>query len=160
MAGEFVRLTGIDELRRQLDRVVPAMRYRVLRNSLAAGARLVRDEAKRVAPTLSPESARRNPYRKPGTVRDAIRVRTSKQDKRRGDVGVFVNVKPLKTGRGAKNPNDPYYWRFLEFPTRNHNRTYEFLKPAVGKLPLAAERFSTLVARWINKVNKSGKVEP
>ena len=42
-----------------------------------------------------------------------------KQDRRAGDVGVFVNVKPLKNG-GAKNPLDPYYWRFVAFGTKAH----------------------------------------
>jgi hypothetical protein len=55
------------------------------------------------------------PYRKPGTVRNAIRVRTSKEARRAGNVGVFVNVKPLRRGGGARSPDDPFYWRFLEF---------------------------------------------
>jgi hypothetical protein len=43
-------------------------------------------------------------------------VRTSKADKKDGNVGVFVNVKPAKSGqRGAKSRDDPYYWRWLEF---------------------------------------------
>ncbi|MEJ1935960.1 HK97 gp10 family phage protein, partial [Nostoc sp. NIES-2111] len=89
--------------------------------ALAAGARIVRDEARRSAPVLRQADARR----KPGTVRDAINVRTSKQARADGNVGVFVNVRPLKAsqvrafkakgGKGASNPADPFYWRWLEF---------------------------------------------
>lgn len=119
-----VKIEGFDELAKKLRELVPAMRKRVLRNALSAGARLVRDEAKRNAPVLS--ASVKAPYRKPGTVKNAIKVRTSKNDRKNGDIGVFVNVKPLKQaqirafksgggGSGFKNPNDPYYWQWLEF---------------------------------------------
>lgn len=115
---------GFDVLATKLREIPQAMRKKVVRNSLAAGARLVRDEAKRKAPVLKKSAA--TAQRKPGTVRNAIKVRTSKQSRRNGDVGVFVNVKPLKTaqirafkagggGSGYKNPDDPFYWRWLEF---------------------------------------------
>ena len=123
MSGEIEAIwRGIDECKAQLRALPDKMRRRLLRNALAAGARLVRDEAKRATPVL--REPRR--YRKPGTVRDAIRVRTSKVAKSQGNVGVFVNVQPLKgkavsafkarTGLGGgKNPDDPFYWRWLNF---------------------------------------------
>ena len=118
------RVQGIEDLKAKLLAITPALRKRVLRNALSAGARLVRDEAKRRAPVLQSQS--KSKYRKPGTVKNAIKVRTSKNDRKNGDVGVFVNVKPLKQaqirafkkgggGSGSKNPNDPYYWQWLEF---------------------------------------------
>lgn len=122
MAEIEVRINGLDDLKAQLRAIPDKLRRRVLRNALAAGARIVRDEARRNAPVLR----KPDPRRKAGTVRDAINVRTSKQARRQGDVGVFVNVKPLKAaqvrafkaksgGRAASNPNDPFYWRWLEF---------------------------------------------
>jgi HK97 gp10 family phage protein len=113
------RVQGIAELRRELLSIAPRLRRRALRNALAAGARVFRDEARRRAPvlklsTIAGASAFARGVRKPGTLKRAISVRTSKLSTRRGDVGVFVNVKPLKGG-GAKNPNDPYYWRWVEF---------------------------------------------
>ena len=131
MAVDTQQLHGFDELSRKLREIPLAMKKKVLRNALAAGGRLVRDEARRLAPTLTEASARKNLHRRRGTVRKAITVRTSKIARRRGDVGVFVNVKPLKSsqirafkgtaaraggkGSGALNPNDPYYWQWLEF---------------------------------------------
>lgn len=123
MADEItVTVRGIDELKAQLKAIPDKLRRQALRNALAAGARVVRDEAKRNAPVLKQP----DPRRTPGTVRDAIRVRTSKQARADGNVGVFVNVRPLtgkqitkfkaSSGRnGAANPNDPFYWRWLEF---------------------------------------------
>lgn len=121
MAEIEVRIRGLDELKAQLRAIPEKLRRRALRNALAAGARIVRDEARRNAPVLRTP----DPRRKPGTVRDAITVRTSKQAKANGDVGVFVNVRPLKAaqiraykakgGKAASNPNDPFYWRWLEF---------------------------------------------
>ena len=160
MAGEVVRIEGLDELKRKLAEVPKAMRKRVLRNALAAGAREVRDVAKRNAPVMTLGTSLKAPYRKPGTVKQAIRVRTSKADRRAGDVGVFVNVRPAKSGqRGAKNPNDPFYWRFLEFGTRKMPAR-PFLQRATSALPKALTIFQERIAKWLNETNRSGQVTP
>jgi HK97 gp10 family phage protein len=131
---------GIDDLKAALKGLAPNLRRRALRNALAAGGRVFAAEAKRRVPVLRAPIMRGGQLaRKPGTVRDAIRVRTSKLSSRRGDVGVFVNVVPAKgarfrtvrggavfgllnrrvqtrkSQRGKYSPNDPFYWRFLEF---------------------------------------------
>ena len=160
MAGDVVRIEGLDNLKRKLSEVPKAMRKRVLRNALAAGAREVRDVAKRNAPVMTLGTSLNAPYRKPGTVKQAIRVRTSKADRRAGDVGVFVNVRPAKSGqRGAKNPNDPFYWRFLEFGTRKMPAR-PFLQRATSALPRALAIFQERVAKWINETDRSGQVNP
>ena len=160
MAGEVVRIEGLDNLKRKLAEVPKAMRKRVLRNALAAGAREVRDVAKRNAPVMTLGTSLKAPYRKPGTVKQAIRVRTSKADRRAGDVGVFVNVRPAKAGqRGAKNPNDPFYWRFLEFGTKKMPAR-PFLQRATSALPKALTIFQERIAKWINETNRSGQVIP
>lgn len=160
MAGEVVRIEGLDEFKRKLAEVPKAMRKRVLRNALAAGAREVRDVAKRNAPVMTLGTSLKAPYRKPGTVKQAIRVRTSKADRRAGDVGVFVNVKPAKAGqRGAKSPNDPFYWRWLEFGTRKM-AARPFLQTATSALPKALAIFEARIAKWINETDRSGQVNP
>lgn len=178
MAAEF---KGIPDFKAKLAEIPKALRRRVLRNALSAGARVVRDDAKRRAPILKSKGS---PYRAPGTVRDAIRVRTSKQATAQGEVGVFVNVKPLPgakfktkiikskllgisvrqrtlvraSQRGAKNPNDPFYWRFLEFGTKKMSAR-SFLRPAAAKLGQALGIFNAEVVRWINKVNNGGQIK-
>jgi len=136
-------VTGIDDLRRDLAALAPKLRVRALRNALGAGARLVRDESRRATPTLSAgDPAVLAGRRKPGTVRKAIVVRTSKVARRQGDVGVFVNVRPAKAGnRGAKNPNDPFYWRWLAYGWN----------PAAGP-----DRFGRAARRERRRLNQAG----
>lgn len=160
MAGETVIVSGLDELKRKLSEIPKAMRRRVLRNALAAGAREVRDTAKRGAPVLNLGASLKAPYRKPGTVKQAISVRTSKLDRKEGNVGVFVNVRPAKKGhRGAKSQNDPFYWRFLEFGTKKM-AARSFLRGATDRLPQALHIFEERIAKWVNETDASGQVKP
>lgn len=162
MADDFVTLkvNGLDDLRQALDSIPKKLRKRALRNALAAGARIVRDAAKQAAPVLKQS----NKYRKPGTVRDAIKVRTSKAANRGGDVGVFVNVKPAKgAAKGAKSPNDPFYWRFLNFGTKKKNafgvvmEARGFLQTGASKLPEALEKFEATLGPQIQKLDTNPK---
>lgn len=178
MAADQVRIDGLDDLKRKFAALPRAMRVRVLRNALTAGARVIRDYAKRNAPVLrTPET----PYRAKGTLKKAIRVRTSKRDRAARDVGVFVNVKPLPKGQGgAKNPRDPYYWRWQEFGWTPASRSStkrtrrlsvkrgearkipgkRFLRDAAAKITDALPAFSKGVKRWLENVNATKKVAP
>ena len=148
------KVNGIPELKAALAALVPKLRRQALRNALAAGARIVRDDARRSAPVLQPTL--RAPYRRAGTVRGAISVRTSKIAQRAGDVGVFVNVRPAKRGqRGAKNPADPFYWRFLEFGTSKMTAR-PFLQAGVRRLADALDKFKGVIGPQIDKMNKKG----
>ena len=178
---ETVKVEGLEQFRARLEQIPRELRRRVLRNVLAAGAREVRDTARRAAPVLSGLNLSA-PYRKPGTVRDAIRVRTSKAARQAGDVGVFVNVKPVdgakyrtatvrgllggktkvrllvkRSARGAHNPNDPFYWRFLEFGTAKM-AARPFLQRGVDRLPQALRVIERAIGAWIAKIDKSGQV--
>lgn len=147
---------GLPDLKAALMGIVPKLRRRALRNALAAGARAVQAEARRRTPVISPAAlAVQKGYRKPGTVKKAISVRTSKLATRRGDVGVFVNVRPAKSGnRGAKNPRDPFYWRWLEFGANNGTRAFGFLRAGAAKLPEALSIFIKTIGPQIAKLNK------
>lgn len=119
--GVFAKIEGLPDLREALSGLVPKLRVRALRNALTAGARIVQRAARAATPVLklstrSGQAAYRKGYRRPGTVKKAISVRLSKQARREGNVGVFVNVRPAKGGsRGAKNYRDPFYWRWINF---------------------------------------------
>lgn len=156
MGVDTQQIRGFDALAAKLREIPKAMRKRVLRNALSAGARIVRDDARRNAPVLSAPA----PYRTPGTVKKAIVVRSSKVARRAGDVGVFVNVRPAKSGaRGAKSKTDPYYWRFVNFGTAKM-AARPFLTKAAARLPAALTVFQEAVGKWIAKVNATGKVQP
>lgn len=160
MADEVgLKIEGLDKITRALRDVPKKLRKRALRNALAAGARIVRDAAKQAAPVLKSPTQ----YRLPGTVQKAIKVRTSRRDTRSGDVGVFVNVKPLTRGqigkfkadsgrKGAQNPNDPFYWRFLNFGTAKM-QPYRFLEAGAAKLPDALAEFEAKLGQQVRKLN-------
>ncbi len=175
------RVIGIPDLKAALAGIVPKLRVRALRNALAAGARLVQKSARSATPIINPGAlAVRKGYRKPGTVQKAISVRTSKAARRAGDVGVFVNVRPAKgANRGGKNPNDPFYWRFIEFgtqarrkgdrsqsivrgrlKTRRHRsntgatKAYKFLQTGAQMLPAALSVFLAKIGPAIEKLNR------
>ena len=144
-----VKVKGIPDLRNALREIPKKLRKRALRNALAAGARVIRDDARRSVPVLQEFV----PYRRIGTVRKAINVRSSKIARRSGDVGVFVNVRPAKVAnRGGKSPVDPFYWRFLEFGTKKM-RAFPFLRPAADKLSQALEIFNKNIVPQIEKLN-------
>lgn len=146
MAGELYKLEikGYEPLVEALLAMAPALRRKRGTRALAKGADLVRDAAKRpgVTPVLTREIYRRGKlYRKPGTVRDAIKVRISKEARRNGDVGVFVNVEPAKgEARGANSPNDPFYWRWIHFGGKTVPRPVPFLTIGSRVLPGPALR--------------------
>lgn len=181
MAELELKIVGLAELKAMLNSLPDKLRRRALRNALAAGARIVRDEARSRAPVLS--KPRRG--RKPGTVRDAITVRTSKAAKRSGDVGVFVNVRPAKGAlRGTNKPTDPYYWRWLEFgragqsadPSRAGIRglirfvrarkakravapmaPFAFMQTGAAKLPDALNKIEQVLGPMVQKLNNKGQ---
>lgn len=167
--ASMMRVRGVEEAVQALRALPGKLARRALRNALAAGARVVRDDARRRAPVLD-RAEHRAPFRTPGTVRDAISVRTSKQARRRGDVGVFVNVRPLKRGavsafkaatglRASRNARDPFYWRFLEFGTR-FMAARPFLQPAAGRLQEALRVFEQRLAPIVRKLNQRNAPTP
>lgn len=161
MSDVAFKVSGLPELRAALLGLAPKLRRRALRNALAAGARLFRDEAQRLAPVLAAPIAGTGgaSRRKPGTLRKAIRVRTSKLARRRGDVGVFINVRPAKgADRGAKSPNDPFYWRFVEFGTAKMSAR-PYLRPAATARQAEALRvIEQTLGPQIKKLNVKGAI--
>jgi HK97 gp10 family phage protein len=126
MADEFkVRLSGIAELKKALGDAPEKIRARAIRGALRKGAMLIRNEAKMRAPVLrQPDKEGRFDFRAaPGVIRNRISVRPSGIERKKGNEGVFVGVKPLRGAadarkfgkRGAGNRYDPYYWWWQEF---------------------------------------------
>jgi HK97 gp10 family phage protein len=152
-----VRLEGVDQLRAALKDAAQTIRTRAVRGALRKAALVIRNAAKARAPVLQVAT----PRRKAGTVRNRISVRPSKFARQAGNEGVFVGVKPLRGkvdlrrfGKaGANNPNDPFYWRFLEFGTRKM-RARPFLGPAASQRGgEAVQVFMREVVPQINRLN-------
>lgn len=146
--AEYVKWKGFRELEQNLNMLDEQMRERGVKVMMSKAAEPVRDEAKRRAPVL----AEPTPTRKPGTVRDAIRI--WRKRKTPYAVTYFVGVLGLARGAirrfkqsqiakgksvisSADNPNDPFYWKFLEFGTVKM-AARPFLRPAFESMKMEA----------------------
>lgn len=150
----FVKVSGVEDIKAELRALPPKLRKRALMNALRAAGRVFRDEARRLTPVLSVPVYRKGvKIREPGTVRKALSVRTSKIIRRQGDLGVFVNVRPLKKGqRGANSPADPFYWRWLEFGKTGYSGR-AMLQQAAKKAGEALRRFEQVLGPMVKKLN-------
>ncbi len=167
-----VEVNGIDDLKRALAALPDKLRRKVLVKALKAGAKVVRDTARQLAPELAVP----NPYRTKGLLKKQLSVRTSKEAKSAGNVGVFVNIRPAagakfknlgrvgsirlrikkkESQRGAKSKVDPYYWRFVEFGTKKMTAR-PFLRPAADRLPAALTAFEREAIPAIEALNRPG----
>lgn len=158
MADTFsIKLDGVEDLKQALAEAAATIRTKAVRGALREAGKVIQAAARASAPVLKAPTVRRNS----GTVKKNILVRASKFARQAGDEGVYINVRGIrgkarvrKLGRGgAKNPNDPYYWRFLEFGTRKM-AARPFLRPAAtSKGPEAIQKFMDSVVPQIEKLN-------
>jgi len=163
MADELlIRLEGIEELKRALQAMPGKIRAKAVRAALRKAGQVISRDAKARSPVLMQSV----PYRTRGTVKRRISVRSSKFARQAGDEGVFIGVKPLRgkadTRRygkaSARNPNDPFYWRFREFKIRYpKQRPHPFLQPAAkAKGEEAIRMFLRESLPAIEKLNRKG----
>lgn len=156
--GFTVKLEGVDDLKRALAEASSTIRTKAVRGALREAGKVIQAAAKAAAPVLSVPSK----TRKPGTVRKNVVVRASKFARQTGNEGVYVNVRGIrgkartaKLGKaGAKNPNDPFYWRFVEMGT-SKMAARPFLRPAAeSKGQQAISTFMRSVVPQIEKLNR------
>lgn len=155
-----VKVNGLKELGKNLQALDKKVRNRISAKAMRAGGRIVRDTARAKAPVLQ-ESV---PHRRKGTLKRSIVERTKVG--KNGKTTTLISVRNLsgkqiakfkgKTGKsGAKNPNDPFYWRFVEFGT-SKMPAKPFLRPAFeqSKQQAANTIISTLRTEILNEGNK------
>jgi HK97 gp10 family phage protein len=130
---DSINVKGLRELDRTLKQLPARLGEKVMRAALRAAGQVIRKDAITRVPILKAPSK----YRKPGTVKRAIVIKRSRKDK----FGVYVTVRGLKAKQikafkggkvnkaAAQNPDDPFYWLFLEFGTAKLTKT-PFLRPA------------------------------
>ncbi|MEG9498945.1 HK97-gp10 family putative phage morphogenesis protein [Mannheimia indoligenes] len=133
MATLNVKIEGLKELGQKMQSLGKKISNRIAVKAMRQGGAIVRDTARAKAPVLQENV----PHRKKGTLKKAITTRTKIKN---GKAETIVWVKKLtdkqisrfkgKSGRsGAYNPNDPYYWRFVEFGT-SKMAAKPFMRPA------------------------------
>lgn len=173
--GVFIKLQGFEQTRATLRALPDKLRKKVLMSSLRKAARVVQRYARQYVPVLKAPAK----YRTKGLLKRRIAVRESRESRQQGNLGVFVNIKPADRAkyatdtvsigrvkikqrrlvkasqRGARSPNDPFYWRFVEFGTRR--------MPAVSFIGKAGERLDEALAVFerdavdaIENLNRTG----
>lgn len=134
---------GLAELRANMLALPKKFDRRILQAALLVGARQIANEAKAEAPVLKTEY-RQDKRRKPGTLRRNIRARAIRPQPgmtasvvvgvRRLSRAAIAQFKASTKGKGASNPDDPYYAQWVEFKTRRANlRPQPFLRPAFAR---------------------------
>ncbi|MDR3427945.1 HK97-gp10 family putative phage morphogenesis protein [Silvimonas sp.] len=137
MAGNPVRVRtgGLRELGFAIEKLSRKTQTTIARSALAAGGRVFAKEMRQRVPVLDEATAQRNP----GTVKKNIRVRVLRPVKA-GEMQAVIGIrsltgKQLKSWRkssgqkGAANPDDPFYWYFVEFGT-NKMAAQPFVRPS------------------------------
>lgn len=165
MAREYIRITGLRELANAARRFPEEVKRRIAGKALLAGARIGRDAARGLAPTLKAEY-HNDPRRSPGTLkRSIVAVRVRKGDYPE-EVMAIVGIRLLskkaiasfKAGNagkaGASNPNDPFYGVMVEVGSRAHKRR----KKAIPRVEFLKRGFESTAAGSIVKIKDiSGK---
>lgn len=151
--AETVKVEGLADLKRAVSELTADLRRKVIRGALRDAAAPMTRAARKAAPVLRDD----HPYRLPGTLRRSIVVKNSKRFRgQNGEIGVYVAVRKragLGGKAGARNPFDPFYWRFLEFGTAKM-RARPFMRPAFeGNAKAAIQIFQARVKTRIAKAN-------
>jgi|GEM_PF-2145508 len=110
--GITIQVSGLAEVERLLNTVSADLRGGVIRKALLDGGRIMVAEARRRAPVLKKASR----TRRPGVMRDSIKVRSSKFAKgQAGVIGVYISVSATKAKRRrAPVSGDPFFYQWVE----------------------------------------------
>lgn len=144
MANLSVKVTGLKELGQALENLGRKTKNKLGAKAMRKGGAIIRDQARANAPILKEKV----PHRKRGTLKKNIVASTKPQ--KDGSVRTIIFVRSLKnskvlefkgkTGKGGTyNPNDPFYWRFVEFGT-SKMPAQPFLQPAFSTKKEQASR--------------------
>ena len=159
MANLSVKVTGLKELGQALENLGRKTKNKLGAKAMRKGGAIIRDQARANAPLLKVKV----PHRKRGTLKKAIVASTKPQ--KDGSVRTIIFVRTLKnskilefkgkTGKsGAYNPNDPFYWRFVEFGT-SKMPAQPFLRPAFSSKKEQASR--EIITTLRDEINREGR---
>lgn len=128
---ELEHVKGLRELSDALRQLPDRIARNALRQSVAAGAAVIRKDAQSRAPVASPPLPSGAPP--PGTLKRSVVTRyareLSNQVSQTYTVGVRHGKKYRKQGKKGTLSQDAYYWRWVEFGTVKM-RARPFLRPA------------------------------
>lgn len=158
MADFQVKLTGVDELVKNMRALPVELRKKPARSALGKAAKLIRERAKANALAADdPETGR--------AIADNIVQRfRSKYQKQTGDVMISIGVNTEKgripdgnpdTGRGGSTP----HWHLIELGTEK-NPAQPFLRPAASEMAGAAlNTFSVELGKALDRMTKKARTK-
>lgn len=113
MSNDLEYVKGLADLQAALDQLPAKLEANVMRGALRAGAKVIQDEARRLAPVAPPNEENRRLYGGyEGLLRDSIRISVRLK---RGTV-----VASVRAGAKLKGGGDSYYARWVEYGTAAH----------------------------------------
>ncbi len=155
-----VEILGIEKLKFALENVEKKLRTKAIKDALKLGAGPVAKQMRKNVPVLKTRKSKTK-TRTRGLVRSSIKIRTSSVDRRKKDIGVFVNVKPApKSQRGARSKTDPFYWKFINYgwSPGNRKKTTKRKKARTVKAPLYSIRGVKFIESGATKLPESLKI--
>lgn len=156
-----VNVAGLKELNAALSQLPDRIARNVLRGATAAGAAVIRKEARIRAPQYLGEVAQGHPP--PGTLKKSL---YQKQIRELSSVLKQVFYVGVRTGKKLKDKAgrslDAYYWRFVEFGSQKMSAK-PFLRPAFEAKKLEAieaikKYLAERIPREADKLNKGPRV--
>lgn len=159
-----VKVEGLSELLKALEALPVELHKGPLRSAVAAGAKVVQDEAKRLAPRSERSYLRTINGRKqriaPGTLQRAIyRTRSRDLSVQIGAAVQEAYIVGVRYGKKYQRRGlDAWYWRFVEFGTRNMT-PHPFLRPAFHQtkdrqIEAMRVRLAKAIERAANKLRR------
>jgi len=157
--ADNVELKGLDGIENALKSLEKKMRTKEVSAMLIKGAEVVKAEIKRNTPVMR-GGAKKNKTktRTAGLVKKRVLIRKSSVDRRQGNIGVFVNVRPTKKeNRGAKSRLDPFYWSFINqgWTPGNRKKTTSKKKVRTIKKPTYSIRGKKFMQSGAPKLSES-----
>lgn len=139
-----IQVKGLSELNAFLQQLPAKIEANVLRGALYAGAKVIRDEAKALAPVASPTVKNRRLYKGyAGALRDSIRA-GAMVDRKAGKVIAYIRAGRHGKARKGKAA-DAYYATWVEYGTQAHLITVNGSGKAAARANRQARKRSLVI---------------
>ena len=155
-----VKIEGLKELQEAMNQLPLEIQKRPLRSAVSAGAKVIVDEAKRLAPQGETGNLRKALYRYRSRSQSSRGQETFLVGVRKGKKNYVDSAKNRRLNRVGKKytvEGEAFYWRFVEFGT-SKMPARPFLRPAFeSKKNQAVETIKNRLAVAIENTAKKMK---
>lgn len=136
-------IEGTDEMAKILEKIAPNHARNLMRSTVHGVASEITKRAKKLVPTDT------------GNLKKSLKTK-----RRRGKPSKPVSDVIAETRQRAKN--DGFYWRFVEYGTRNGRKEQPFMRPARDEVfsqldQIIAKQFTKKLASAVKRAQKRAK---